>query len=1845
MTTERIARRAGGHAALLRALPHPVLILTRDLVVADMSPAAAEALGVGEEAIGAGLEAVGVRWRSPLAAAEALRRAAAGATPAATPVLTTGAGRSLAAVLSPLEGPGGEPAGVVATLLADPSATGPAPGLPAGVLAEDGEDAMATLAADGRVISVSPAIEAITGRPPEALVGREVFANIHPEDVEAARAAHRALVSGERREGVLVVRVAHAQRGTAWIEVRLRPAPEGDPEARVLLQVRDVTARAEADRRLADSEARYRLLAEHTSDLILRLSPEGVVTYASPAAWRLLGREPADLEGRPLTEAALEDDRPALAEALTALPHVWGSLRTRGRWRRVDGTPVWMDTALRAVRTDGRIVEVVASAREVGAEVDAEQALAASEERFRLLVGASADVIFRIDPDATIIDVSESVCDLLGRAPEDLIGTHGLDLVHPDDAEASGVARARALDGEPWRVRMRFRTADGGWVWTSVHHRAARGADGRGEIQAVAREITQEIEAEDRLRESEARFRLLAEHGADMVAVVTPDGTVAYASQAARRLIGGDPESITGVPFADLVHPGDRPAVDRLIAGLGRGPDSGALRLRLRRPDGGEGWVEMTHRVVRGEDREPSEVVCALRDIGLRMAAEQALADAEARLRLLVGNMSDVITRFALDGTVIDVVGDVEGLLGMTREELVGRPSMAFVDPEWVMANAPQIRVPTEVGVVQTIVLRGRRADGSRLWIESRQQGVAGPDGVIAEVVATSRDVTARVEAEQALRESEDLHRSLVEAMAEGAIVLYADGRPGTVNAAAKRILGLEEDEILGRGNRAGAWEEISPDGRVWPPEEHPVMVALTTGERVSGAIMGVRAGAGRRLWLRISAVPLIAPGAERPYAALATFADVTAEREADQVKRLLAEQSSDLIARHRADYSLEWVSPSSARILGWAPDELIALATGELVHPDDAAAAAGPPRGEEGPTRFRVRHKAGHWVWAEVTSRPVLGERGEVIAFHSALRDVGAQVAAEQALHESEDRLRTLVGSMAEGAIVRYADGRRGTANAAAVQILGADQDEILGRGPLGAAWGAVRADGAHCLPGEEPAAVALREGRAIRGRVMGITVADGRRRWLRVSAEPMSAPGEPAPYGVVTTFADVTAEREAAGIARLMAEQASDVLSRHRADHSLEWISPSCQRILGWTPEEMYEMAPGALIHPDDAAAAEEPSRGDGAPARFRMRHREGRWVWVEVTTRPVLDELGRVVAHHSALRDVGVQVAAEQALRESEDRLRTLVGTMAEGVVLVHADGRPGIVNPAARAILGMDGDEVLARREWEVVREDGTPWPAEEQPLPHTMRTGEALRGVIGGRRLADGTTQWLRISTEPLIAEGAGGPHAVVATFADVTAEREADQVKRLVTEYASDILILHRPDWEFQWVSPSCERVMGWTPEEMMTHGPRALVHPDDDAVAHAEANAGVDLRRFRVRHRDGRWMWVESTSQPLFAPDGTLIGHQSVTRCVDEQVEAERALAASEERFRLLAGQASDIIVRHAPSGRPLDVSAAARRILGREPEDLIGLGGDHEIVHPEDAPALRAAFDRLRGGGGSETLLYRLRHADGHWVWLEGTHLALYGPGGEVTEVTSTLRDVGDRVAREREERRRAREREELMAVVSHELRAPLGTLEGMLTLALGDGAGLPGPARVGLESGLLRLARLRRLASDLMVMTQVDADALSLRRREVDLGDLVQDLAGGALGEAEREGVLVVVDARRVPVFADPERIGQVVDNLLANALKYSSSGGVVHIATGGDPTHGWIVVSDQGPGLPAEERARVFERFHRGPGADRVPGSGLGLAIAHAIVTAHGGTISLGDGPDACGLTATVRIPRE
>jgi hypothetical protein len=225
--------------------------------------------------------------------------------------------------------------------------------------------------------------------------------------------------------------------------------------------------------------------------------------------------------------------------------------------------------------------------------------------------------------------------------------------------------------------------------------------------------------------------------------------------------------------------------------------------------------------------------------------------------------------------------------------------------------------------------------------------------------------------------------------------------------------------------------------------------------------------------------------------------------------------------------------------------------------------------------------------------------------------------------------------------------------------------------------------------------------------------------------------------------------------------------------------------------------------------------------------------------------------------------------------------------------------------------------------------------------------------------------------------------------------------------------------------------------------------------------------------------------------------------------------------------------------------------------------------------------------------------------------------------------------------------RQKDTFLASVSHELRTPLTSIIGFVKLLDDEARGtLSAEQRNYLAIVRRNTERLERLVGDLLFFAEAGREKTMLERSRIDLRALASSCVESMAPQAQEAGVELVCTGGEVPVIeGDPSLLGQVVENLVANAIKFSPEGGRVELRASSTETQVVLAVTDRGIGIPPSEQSQVFDRFFRSSNAtaQAVQGSGLGLAIAKVIVEAHGGAISL-ESADGEGTCVRVTLPR-
>lgn len=488
---------------------------------------------------------------------------------------------------------------------------------------------------------------------------------------------------------------------------------------------------------------------------------------------------------------------------------------------------------------------------------------------------------------------------------------------------------------------------------------------------------------------------------------------------------------------------------------------------------------------------------------------------------------------------------------------------------------------------------------------------------------------------------------------------------------------------------------------------------------------------------------------------------------------------------------------------------------------------------------------------------------------------------------------------------------------------------------------------------------------------------------------------------------------------------------------------------------------------------------------------------------------------------------------------------------------------------------------------------------------------------------------------------------------------EAERWLAAIVESSDDAIISKTLDGIITSWNAAAESIFGYSADEVIGK-PITILIPDElwfeeTTILSRVRNGGhVDHYETTRLHKDGRGIQVSLTISPIRDAHGVICGVSKIVRDVTEhklllaREERSRAEALAERNFRELIENAPDAILQVDARGGILIANHAAELIFGYTRDELMGMGVDSLV--PQAARSRHAAHRASFAAAGVSRpmgmgLDLRARRKDGSELPVEISLSPVKTESGVL--MTAVIRDVTERTRAERqidllkksylaelEARHREAERlnqlkSEFMASVSHELRTPLHTIIGFAELLEEQGVG-------PLNEKQHRFVRhiqsdsehLLSLINDVLDLSRIEAGGLVVMTEALPLQRAVEEAVDGIRTQASSKQV--GVRAENIPqirVTADPLRLRQILYNLLGNGVKFTDPGGEVSVSAHEQDDMVQITVADTGLGIPAEECARIFDKFYQVgyTTAGVRQGTGLGLTISKQLVELQGGRI--------------------
>ncbi|MGC9524145.1 MAG: PAS domain S-box protein [Limnospira sp.] len=734
-------------------------------------------------------------------------------------------------------------------------------------------------------------------------------------------------------------------------------------------------------------------------------------------------------------------------------------------------------------------------------------------------------------------------------------------------------------------------------------------------------------------------------------------------------------------------------------------------------------------------------------------------------------------------------------------------------------------------------------------------------------------------------------------------------------------------------------------------------------------------------------------------------------------------------------------------------------------------------------------------------------------------------------------------------------------------------------------------------------------------------------------------------------------------------------------RQSWNILYVSPAYEDVWGRSCRSLYRSPDTYFeaIHPDDrgrAIAAFQNHPATHLDIEYRIVRPDGsiRWIWDRAF--PIFDDRGQMYRRAGIAKDITQRKEAEELLwrakaelevrvrsrtaelaeinrrlqqeleehRRTEAQLlegrklyRTLVQNFPKGAVfLFDPDLRHSIADGVALATHGLSSEQIEGKTIWEVFS------PATCEAIePHYRRAliGETSTGELEqeGRIYY---VQTLPVRNE----EGNKGMEPLVAgmmVMQDITERKQAENLRdRLIAiiEATPDFIASATPTGEIVYFNRSAREVLGLPPEgaiewDISKHHPQWATEILWEEGIPTALREGTWLGETALLSAAGREIPISQRIIAHRSDEGPISLLSTIARDITDQKQTEANLREAERRWRSLLENVHLLVVSLDCDGRIEYVNPFFLELTGYSAAEIKGQTWSPPFIppHQEKVQAqFRDLLNHTLNSHGYHSILTKA----GEEKMIAWNHTLLQSPDGQAIGTMSIGEDITERYAIERM-------KDEFISVVSHELRTPLTSIYGGLNLICSHLDPSSDRGRQVIEIATESAGRLVRLVNDILELERLESGKISLCLQMVNAGYLLVRAGEQMQVMANRAGIAIDVVPQDLKICADPDRILQVLTNLLGNAIKFSDSGSRVTLTVaqaGGDsrcspavtspcPSPVLFSVSDTGRGIPPHKIESIFERFHQVDASDsrQKGGTGLGLAICRSIVEQHGGRI--------------------
>jgi PAS domain S-box-containing protein len=1378
--------------------------------------------------------------------------------------------------------------------------------------------------------------------------------------------------------------------------------------------------------------------------------------------------------------------------------------------------------------------------------------------------------------------------------------------------------------------------------------------------------ISEQKRMEDAFSESE-QFRCLVENAAVPICIINLRGRFTYMNSAMADLLGYSVKELLGRSFTDFLHSGDKGKIMRLfirIIGLRRSPRN--LEFRVIRKDGRV--LHLMSKPTRFEiNGKTVGFQAIIVDITERKQMEEVLSKSESKFRNIFENADDCMIFLDNSGRILDVNKKGVEIFGGTKQELLGKH---FTKVKVVsLGDVPKILggfAKTLSGKKAYLTVHIKNLKGEEIDLECSGSLTKINDKLTALIIA--RDISERKKVQEALNESEEKYRSIVELAPDGIVTADMKGVVTSVNTAFSRLTGFSKDEIVGkhftrlgtlRARGASQFLKLFSSllkGKIPPPFES----LYNRKDGTSG-------------WAEVHVSLLEVDGKKTGFQAI--IREITARKKAErELLRLSSavKMSADSIVIADLDAKIIDVNEVTLEMYGTKDKrDLIGKSSFDLIAPEDREKALADmkevlEKGYIKDREYNIIVMDGSKTPVEMNTAIMKDADGRPIGFVGISRDITERKKAEDALKKSENKSRLLLENLPQKIFFKDRNSVYISCNKNYARDLKINPDQITGKTDY------------DFYPKQLAEKYREDDRRIIgSGKTEDIEekyVQNGHKVFVQTVKTPIKDENDNV-VGILGIFWDITERKNAEEQAKSLSEFQKKVI-----DTAVVWIdlldaesnvtlwNRAAELISGYSREEVIgHKKIWEWLYPDPKYREEVfgkaraiIEKGESQEnLQTTIRCKDGTLKTISWYSNNILDEKGPI-GSIAVGTDVTEIKKAQEKIAESEEKYRNLFDNARDTIITFDLKGNLTSVNKVVEEY-GFKRSEMIGKNMLTFVSREY--WPKLLRQLADMVR-GNTVEGEI--EILTPKGKEIVEYRSNPIKEdEKVVGLQTIMRNITERRNMednlRESEEKYRSLVELAPDVIITLNLKGAITSCNVVTARASSYSKDEIVgKHFSKLGFLRIKDIPKYVKMLSSIIKGKvpepFEAawRAKDGT-EHVDEVRLGLMKKDDKIIGIQAITRDITERKQMEEKLRQysehleelvrkrtdelleSEKRYAVLVEEASDGVAI-AQDGKMVFANRRAAEIFGYPRDELVGLPFEKPVDEKYRQLVVERYTRRLRGEKVPATYEVEVVAKNGERkpIELSATRIDYQGRSANLL----LIRDISER--KRMEEQRLRLEKlatmGELATMVAHDLRNPLTSIRNA-TYYIKSTCPYKKDAECKTAIEMFDIIEQETIFANNIINDLLDFSAKRpLQKTSQNINEII--LASLAKSIVQKNINIEMHFAKEATATVDKRQLERVFLNLIKNAMQAMPNGGKLTLTTKETKDFVEIVFSDTGVGISEENMSKLFAPLF----TTKAKGIGMGLAICKKIVEEHEGTISVKSKVGE-GTSFTIKLSKE